>query len=209
MATTALTNDHFGRISPAWQIATYGDFPFRDFLDPGYFLTEFASAALLRIFGNTLLGEWLLTSSFIAGGAVIVMLLAFRVSGSYPIALTAAAVSLLSLPRAYDFDKVLFYPLGLLLCFRYAELRATRTLWALAAGLVLAALFRYDTGVYIGCAALTVIGITHAGDWKTAARRAALFTVAVLCLSLPVLGFLQYEAGVLDCSRPDGHLWQA
>ena len=200
LAATTLTNDHFGRISPAWQIATYGDFPFRDFLDPGYFLTEFASAALLRIFGNTLLGEWLLTSSFIAGGAVIVMLLAFRVSDSYPIALTAAAVSLLSLPRAYDFDKVLFYPLGLLLCFRYADLRATRTLWALAAGLVLAALFRYDTGVYIGCATLTVIGITHAGDWKTAARRAAVFTLAVFCLSLPVLGFLQYEAGVLDAA---------
>ncbi len=56
----------------------------------------------------------------------------------------------------------------------------------LAAGLVLSALFRYDTGVYIGCGALTVIGITHAGDWMIAMRRAALFVLAVSCLSLPV-----------------------
>ena len=72
LATIALTNDHFGRISPARQIAQYGELPFRDFLDPGYFLTEFSSAALLRIFGDTLLGEWLFTSPSWPRGTVVV-----------------------------------------------------------------------------------------------------------------------------------------
>jgi len=198
LATFVLTNDQFGRISPARQIAQYGELPFRDFLDPGYFLTEFSSAALLRVFGDSLLGEWLFTSAFMATGTVLVFLLAFRVSQSYSIALGVAALALLSLPRAYDYDKVLFYPLGVFLCWRYTDRHDPRVLWTLAAGLVLSALFRYDTGVYIGCAALTVIAITHAGDWRTAMRRSALFAIAVLCLSLPFLAFLEYSGGLLN-----------
>ena len=198
LATVALTNDQFGRISPARQIAEYGELPFRDFLDPGYFLTEFASAALLRLFGDNLLGEWLLTSTFMAAGTVVVFVLALRVSQSYSIALASAAVALLSLPRAYDYDKVLFYPLGLLLCWRYTDRRDPRVLWTLAAGLVLSALFRYDTGVYIACSALTVIAIVHAGEWITAVRRAALFVVAVACLSLPFVALVEYHGGVLN-----------
>src|SRR4030095_5705996 len=123
LATVALTNDHFHRISPARQIARYGHLPYRDFLDPGYFLTEFSSAALLRVFGDNLLGEWLFTSFFVATGTVVVCVLAWRASQSYLIALTAAAIALLSLPRAYDYDKVLFYPLGVALCWLYADRR--------------------------------------------------------------------------------------
>ena len=61
LATYTFSDDHFGRISPARQIARYGELPFRDFFDPGYFLTELASAAVQRVFGDNLLGEMLLT----------------------------------------------------------------------------------------------------------------------------------------------------
>ena len=60
LSTLRFPNDHFGRISPARQIARYGELPFRDYFDPGYFLTELASAALLYMFGDNLLGEMLL-----------------------------------------------------------------------------------------------------------------------------------------------------
>src|SRR5688500_10544538 len=75
-------NDHFDRIARGRQIARYGELPFRDFLDPGYFLTEFASAAVQRIAGDSLLGEMLLSGVFMATGAVVVTLLALRVSQS-------------------------------------------------------------------------------------------------------------------------------
>jgi hypothetical protein len=196
LATFAITNDHFGRISPARQIAVYGDLPFRDFLDPGYFLTEFTSAALQWIFGDNLLGEWLLTAAFIAGGTVAVLQLALRLTGSRRVALAAAAVALLTLPRAYDFDKVLFYPLALLLCSRYIDHGRQRDLWSLAACTACAALFRYDSGVYIAASAFTAIAILHAGDWATAARRAAAFAAAVFCLTLPAIWFAGASAGL-------------
>ena len=55
-------NDRFERLSRARQIARYGELPFRDFLDPGYFLTLFSSAAAQRLLGDNLLGEALLSS---------------------------------------------------------------------------------------------------------------------------------------------------
>jgi hypothetical protein len=198
LATVSFTNDHFHRISSARQIAVYGEFPFRDFLDPGYFLTEFTSAALQRLLGDNLLGEWLLTSAFIAGGAVTVLLLARRLSDSWSIALAVATLALLSLPRTYDYDKVLFYPLGLLLCWRYIDDRRPRNLWILATGIVVSALFRYDTGVYLSCAAVTAIAIVHARDWRTAVNRVALFAAAVVCLALPYLVFLQFAGGAVN-----------
>jgi hypothetical protein len=198
LATINFTNDHFGRISPARQIAFYGELPFRDFLDPGYFLTELTSAALLRVLGDNLLGEWLLTSAFFAGGTVLVWLLAYRVSQSRWIALVAAAVALVSFPRAYDYDKVLFYPLGLWCCWRYVAHRRPRDLWVLAGALTLGALFRYDTAVYVGCAALTVIAVAHADDWRIAAKRATLFAGALVCFGLPCLAALQYSGGVVN-----------
>ena len=145
LATYAFSNDHFGRISPGRQIARYGELPFRDFLDPGYFLTELASAAVQRVFGDNLLGEMLLTSSCVAAGAVIILWLVRRATGSLWLAVVTAGLAVLTFRRPYDYDKFLFYPLGLLACWRYADRRRGRDLVVLAAVSVVAGLFRTTT----------------------------------------------------------------
>ena len=195
-STVILNNDHFGRISPARQIAVYGELPFRDFFDPAYFLTEFSSAAMMRLFGDNLLGEAVLTSTFIATGTVIVFLLATRAASSTLAGLLAAILALLTFPRAYDYDKVLFLPLGILLCWRYVDRPSARRVVWLAAGLVSGALFRYDTGVYIGLAAVTTMAVTHADDWRTLSRRLGTLIAAVALLSLPALVFLELNGGL-------------
>ena len=68
LRTLTLLDDQFGRISPGRQILVFGELPFRDYLDPGYFLTEFSSAAVQWLFGQNLLGELLLNAVFIATG---------------------------------------------------------------------------------------------------------------------------------------------
>src|SRR5688500_10293623 len=65
-------NDHFDRISRARQIARYGEWPFRDFFDPGYYMTEFVSAGLQLLLGDSLLGDLLLSAVCIATGTVLV-----------------------------------------------------------------------------------------------------------------------------------------
>jgi hypothetical protein len=121
VSTYNIINDHFDRISRARQIARYGELPFRDFFDPGYFMTEFSSAGLQLLLGDSLLGEMLLNTVIIATGATLVFVLARRVSDSDLGGLAPALLALFAMPRAYDFDKVLFYPLGIFLCWRYVD----------------------------------------------------------------------------------------
>src|SRR4026209_1467860 len=136
LGTYEFSDDHFGRITPAGHFPGWGDLPFRDFFDPGYFLTEMASAAVQRIFGDNLLGEILLTSSFVAFGAVIIWWLVRRATGSLWLGGVNAGFAVLAFRRPYDYDKFLFYPLGLLACWRYADTRRIRDpmVIALAAG---------------------------------------------------------------------------
>ena len=170
-----LHNDHFDRISRARQLARFGELPFRDFFDPGYFGSVLASAALQRLLGDNLLGELLLNAAFIATGTVLVLYLATRLSRSLPIGVAAALLALLTMPRAYDYDKVLFFPLGVALCWRYLDTRRPRDLVMLAIALVCGAVFRYDTGVYVGGGAIATLVAAHAPDWRTMARRAGLW----------------------------------
>ena len=200
IATCILTNDHFDRISRARQVARYGDLPFRDFFDPGYFMSVLASAALQRLLGDRLLGEVLLDASFIATGTVIVLLLVRRASGSLLVGAGASILALLTLPRLYDFDKFLFYPLGVLACWRYVERRSTRDLVVLGATLVAGAVFRYDTGVYIGAAALVTLIVVHWGEWRVLARRLAGLTATVACAALPFLVFVQLNGGLANAA---------
>jgi hypothetical protein len=198
ITTIELLNDHFGRISPARQIVRYGELPFRDYFDPGYFLIEFSSAAMQRLLGDNLLGEVLLNAVFIATGTTLVLLLARRLSRSTVIGSAAAVLALLAMPRAYDYDKVLFYPLGLLLAWRYVERPRLPRLVALAGGIVIAGLYRYDSAVYLGVAAVIAVLMTGTDRWWTRARAVALLAILCAALVMPAVVFIGTHGGIAD-----------
>ncbi|HEU4695115.1 MAG TPA: hypothetical protein VFS23_42405, partial [Vicinamibacterales bacterium] len=132
------------------------------------------------------------------GGTLFVFLAARQLTGSAIVALTSAVLALLLLPRGYDYDKVLFYPLGMFMCWRYVAMPSVVRLCALAATVVIAGLYRYDTVAYIGGAALVAIAIVHAGDWRTLIARASVLVLACLCLSIPALLFVQFRGGIAN-----------
>jgi len=133
-----------------------------------------------------------------ATGATAVFLMAARFSPSLWVALAIAFLSVLTTPRAYDYDKVLFYPLGMLVCWRYLERQRPVDLLALALTIVIAGLFRYDNGIYILFAAVVGITVLHAGAWRTVARRLAVLVLLVVAFALPVLLAVQLYAGASD-----------
>ena len=188
LATYTFSDDHFGRISPGRQIARYGELPFRDFFDPGYFLTDMASAAVQRVLGDNLLGEMLLTSSFVAGGAVAILFLVVRATSSPALACLTAVVAVLTFRRPYDYDKFLFYPLGLLASWRYAASLRSRDLVAAAVVTAIAGLFRYDNALFVAAGAITVIVALHLRESTHLAQRVGLFlAVCVVCVAPYVL----------------------
>ena len=201
LLTVELINDHFDRISRGRQILVYGERPFSDFRDPGYFLTLYTSAVAQAMSGGSLLGEAVIDSAAIAFAAAITFLLAARAAESTGIGLVAAIFTLIVAPRYYDYDKVLFYTAGLALAWRYADDRRMRTLLVAAMVTVAAGLFRYDNGVFLFAATLTTLVFCH---WRTVhelLRRSAAYTAGVALGLAPALITWQQTVGVSEVLR--------
>ena len=198
LASYTNLNDHFDRISRGRQIAQYGELPFRDFFDPGYFLTLLSSATVQRLFGDNLLGEALLNVTCFSIGFTLTFLLLVRLTRSLPIAILVTALVIAAGPRFYDYDKVLFYPLGIFLCWRYIDRTAARDLVLFALGTAVAFWFRYDNGIYIACAGGVALLVVHWDDRAAFAQRLALYGTVIVLASLPFLFFLQVSGGVLE-----------
>jgi hypothetical protein len=159
-----LTNDHFDRISRGRQIAAYGELPFRDFFDPGYFLTVFSSAALQSVFGRNVIGDVILSMAFLTAGFVMTFIVCLRTSNSYVIAAFATGVAMAFSPRLYNFDKVFFFAAGLLACWTYISAPCQRTVLLMAVVTAVGFLFRHDTLLYLSSAAcMTVALIARSG----------------------------------------------
>jgi hypothetical protein len=191
-----LLDDHYGRISPGRQILMFGELPFRDFLDPGYYLTEFSSAAMQWLFGQSVVGELLLNSLFIATGCVLIAVLARRITGSLVAAIGTGTLALFALPRAYDYDKVLFYPLGIWMAWRWLDQPTPRRVFLLSLTLVIAGLYRYDNGVFLGIAILAGVVVDRWRQPRQLVTRAGAFVLMTALVSLPGLLFIETHGGV-------------
>ena len=195
LQTFSLTDDHFDRISRAHQIAQYGELPYRDFFDPGYFLTLFSSAAAQSFFGSVLLGEAVIAILGLSLGFSLTLLLLVQVTRSWPLAVLITGTVVFAAPRFYDYDKVLFYSLGIFLCWRYIERTSLKNLALLGLGTAAAFWFRYDNGLYIASATTVTLFVIH-GKSRVLLHRIGLYGLVIVALSSPCLIFLQLSGGI-------------
>ena len=198
--TVAFVNDHFTHLSRARQIVG-GELPIRDFFDPGQFLHYYVSASAQVVFGDNLFGEAVLTITFIAVAAALACGLATRLSGSWVIGAAVTLLGVISSPRLYNYPKVFLYVAALGLGWRYARRPTRPGVGLLAAMTVLAFLFRYDHGFYIGffmAVLLTLVHIWRPREWISAL---SLYAGVSLVLLLPFLAYVQWAAGLLPYAR--------
>jgi hypothetical protein len=192
------TNDHFNPLSKARQVL-HGELPFRDFVDPGLFLQILVSAGAQFVFGYSLLGEALLTISFLSAGAALTFLLASRASRSILIGLIVAALVIATYPRLYNYPKVFLYVFAIFLYWRYVDAPRLRNLTILGLFTAAAFLFRHDHGVFIGIGGVAAVAATH---WEQAHglafRRVAVYAASAALPLLPFFIFLQVNGGILE-----------
>src|SRR5258707_12058166 len=81
LASGAIENDHFVVLARAHQVL-YGDWPVRDFEDPGMPLAYLVSSAAAAIFGPTVFVNVILSLLLFALTVALVYVLASRASGS-------------------------------------------------------------------------------------------------------------------------------
>jgi len=195
LAHVGFPNDHFLYLAPAQQMAM-GEWPSRDFVDPGTPLMYVTSWAMQRLIAPPQLAEaWWVALAFGAAAALTVVA-AWRVSGWTWLAIAAALVEVLLFPRSYHYPKMLVYAATFVAIFSYVERPDRGHAVVVACCVVMALLFRHDHGVFLACAAIVAAALAPAPE-DTAVRRVT--TMALLCgiVAAPYAIYVALTTGIL------------
>src|SRR5262245_3903165 len=134
-------NDEYLVISRAAALLR-GEWPSRDFVDPGYPLAYVASALALRASGGALLGHAVLAASMLGVGSALTFLIATRASGSRTVGLFCAMAQIALGPRLYNYPKLVLYALAVVAWWGYVDASTRLRLVGLALLTAVAFLFR-------------------------------------------------------------------
>jgi hypothetical protein len=196
LAYRGFTNDHYVHLARARQMLL-GDWPIRDFLEPGLPLASGLSAVLQAVFGRSLLPEAILAFGCLSVAAALTCWIIVRLTGSYIIASVMTMLQILILPRSYSFPKILLYPIAVIAINRYARDASTTNVVILAAVTVVSFLMRYDHGLFIaaGCAA-TIIAVHWTSGRAQVARSVAKYGVVTAIMLSPYLMYVHWATGL-------------
>ncbi len=191
-------NDHFVHFAYARQVLA-GEQPLRDFAAVGLkgvppSLTFEASAAALRLFGDNLRSEALLSVGAMALAAGLTYAAAAAVAPA-TIAALCVLLGVFEAPKLYNYPKVLVFAATACLVVAYMR-RPTRARAAgMGALLAIAFLFRHDYAVYAGAALAAAVAL-GAGLFQRAIGHLAICAVVALGLLAPSLWYVQSRQGI-------------
>ncbi len=195
VTTGAIENDHFVMLARAHQVL-YGDWPVRDFVDPGQPLAYLVSTAAAAIFGPTLLVNIVLCLLFLSATVAVTYLLVRRASGSAIAGVAAAAITILISPRMYNTTKVIVPVVAIWLAWGYADAPGRRRLVALSGWTAIAFLLRHDYIAYVAISSAVLLAVRHADARGEALRTLALYAALSLLFISPWLLYVQWYEGV-------------
>jgi len=193
--TGAIENDHFVTFARALQVR-YGDWPVRNFEDPGFPLSYLLSSAVAALFGPSLLVNVLLSVLLLALTSAVTYLLAFRATGSRTAALVACAITVAIYPRLYNATKVIVPVVAIWLAWRYADAPRPRGLFELALWSAVAFLLRHDYLVYVTLGNIVLLIACHSRVPRETALRLAVYISLTLVFILPWLLYVQAYEGL-------------
>jgi len=197
LANGAIENDHFVVLARAHQVL-YGDWPVRDFEDPGMPLAYLVSSAAAAIFGPTVFVNVILSLLLFAPTVALVYVLASRASGSAIVSLVAAAVTIAIYPRLYNATKVLVPVVAMALGWSYVDAPDRKRLTWIAAWTAVAFLLRHDYLLYVALSNVTLLAAAHRGDAGAAGRRLMEYAALTLLFMTPWLVYVQWGEGLAD-----------
>lgn len=195
LSFAGFSNDHYVVSARAFQMLL-GEWPIRDFADPGMPLMYAVHAAAWAAFGTALGVELAVVTAGFAIGAACTVIAAARLSGSISVALLVTALEIGLDPRSYSYPKILLYAVAALVMMRAARDLAVGWLVALAGITVIAFLFRHDHGLFIGIGAVTVIVASSARERRSPRSSLAVFAGSFAAFLAPWALFVQFYQGV-------------
>lgn len=192
-----------------------GDHPYRDFYEWGVPLQALVSAAAQVLVGHRAIGEMLVHWLCITVGVVVSFDLGLRASRSLGASVVMLLLTLLVLvlTPTYHYPKLLFYPIGLALAWRYLEQPTAAKGAALGFLTAAAFLYRHDHGIHLGVAAvlafvLARVAVPASRRWRGIAAEAAAYAAAATLILLPWLILVQQGEGITRYVRARAELYQ-
>jgi len=202
LAFAGFNNDHYIYLAGAQQMVL-GEWPVRDFVDPGWPLMNALPALARLIFGKALIVEVLLVAAAFAVGAACTVAAVTRLSGSVLVAIAAASLEILINPRSFGYPKIALYALATWAFVWFSRRPTNRRVFALAALTAAAFLFRHDHGLYIGIGAAMAVAAGRWRDgWRPVVAGASLLAAFVAAMVAPWALFVQYHLGLAAYFRP-------
>jgi hypothetical protein len=200
LSFSGFTNDHYLHLARAQQMVL-GDWPVRDFVDPGMPLMYLVSAVAELVGGRALWVELAVVAMAYACGSAMTLATAARLSGRLAVAVAVTGGLVILNPRSYSYPKVLLYALAGLLFTWAAGHPTRRRIAGLALLTAVAFLFRHDHGLYIGVGASVLLLCGETGGVRGSIRRILTFAGLVLLLLAPWALYVQYWVGLGEYFR--------
>lgn len=192
--TGAIENDHFVTFARALQVL-HGDWPVRNFEDPGFPLSYLLFSAVAALFGPSLFVNVLLCVLLLALTSAFTYVLTIRATASQTAAIAAAAFTVDLYPRLYNATKVIVPVIAIWLAWRYADAPRRGRLFALAAWTAVAFLLRHDYFVYVTLGNIVLLAASEGRPLESGARVARYLALSLL-LMLPWLLYVQTYEGL-------------
>jgi hypothetical protein len=189
-----IENDHMAIVARARQVLL-GEWPVRDFIDPGMPLTYLLSAAAARVAGATLLTETVLCIGLLAAEATIAFALVLHGTGSTVLAVAAALPTLAVPTRLYSATKVFCLIVAMAFGVRAARPAARGAVAMLGGWSGVAFLMRFDYGVYISLAAAVLL-LASRHSWSMRARTIAVYVLCMTCVIVPWVIYVHLTQGL-------------
>jgi hypothetical protein len=192
------SNDHFHYLAAAQQMLL-GEWPTRDFADPGMPLMYAASAAAQVVFGRSLFAEAMLMAIAYGVTSALIVLAAWQASRSLVIAVVACAICVVACPQPASYPHALLYALGPLAIWAWARHPNGLRLFVIALLVGVAYLFRQQHGLTLGLAALLTVALAPA-DARLMKARVVTLCVLLVVVLLPYAIYVQRSQGIVTAA---------
>jgi hypothetical protein len=187
--TLDFDNDYFMHMAWAAEMLR-GEWPVRDFVEPGFPLQTWLAYAGLRAGGYQLSWEGALACTLIAASVTLTYVVCRQLSLPRWLSLLVAAIAALTYPRLYAYPKAFVYPAALWALSCYLRAANRRTLFLVACATAVAFLFRHDHGVWIAAPTVMGLALRHWSEPRRLVRAVAGYGIAAALLVSPWLAWV-------------------
>jgi hypothetical protein len=205
--TLDFENDYFMHMAWAAQMLR-GEWPVRDFVEPGFPLQTWLAYLGLRLGGYQLSWEGFIACALIAISTGLTYLLCRRLGVPRWLTLLVVVIAAATYPRLYTYPKAFVYPAALWTLARYLDRPSRRSLLFVATATAVAFLFRHDHGVWIVPPTVAALALRHWREPLTFLRSVVAYGAVAAVLVAPWTAWValsghadQYLAFLLERSE--------